>query len=138
MYAIRSYYEGDRFALAGGKIEGQQVLHPAFEIHPGEGQQLATGIAIGARHLDAVAQHRRITSYNVCYTKLLRIAQECGFQSPSRFSLRFRQRFGMSPKALRVITSYSIHYTKLYETVRWNTRTAWATARSSGRASCKG
>lgn len=33
---------------------------------------------------------------------LLQIAQECGFQSPSRFSLRFRQRFGMSPKALRL------------------------------------
>ena len=41
----------------------------------------------------------RITSYNVCYTKLLR-----------------SQLTGMAPKvAMLVITSYSIHYTKLYD-----------------------
>lgn len=32
---------------------------------------------------------------------LLQIALECGFQSPSRFSQNFRQRYGMSPSALR-------------------------------------
>ena len=44
------------------------------------------------------ARTRRITSYNVCYTKLLRFA--------NRQSLLHN---------LCVITSYSIHYTKLYE-----------------------
>ncbi len=32
---------------------------------------------------------------------LLQIALDCGFQSPSRFSQNFRQRYGMSPSALR-------------------------------------
>ena len=51
----------------------------------------------------------RITSYNVCYTKLLRnkrgelddIPELCTF----------------AKKLERVITSYSIHYTKLYDGV---------------------
>ena len=49
----------------------------------------------------------RITSYNVCYTKLLRrvIAKVV----PARHLLR----------NLDVITSYSIHYTKLYEISNW-------------------
>ena len=34
-------------------------------------------------------------------TPLLAIALDCGFASPSRFSQNFRQRFGMSPSALR-------------------------------------
>ena len=53
---------------------------------------------LGADSLD------RITSYNVCYTKLLRglfdhVTRNCGIVI---------DRIG-------VITSYSIHYTKLYE-----------------------
>ena len=32
---------------------------------------------------------------------LLQVALECGFHSPSRFSQNFRQRYGMSPSALR-------------------------------------
>ena len=46
----------------------------------------------------------RITSYNVCYTKLLRFGPEKG--SVHR----------VAEKVKAVITSYSIHYTKLYET----------------------
>ena len=45
----------------------------------------------------------RITSYNVCYTKLLRAT--CRSPTPPRC---------WWPTAC-VITSYSIHYTKLYE-----------------------
>ncbi|MBE9609283.1 helix-turn-helix transcriptional regulator [Chitinilyticum piscinae] len=30
-----------------------------------------------------------------------RIAEQCGYASPSRFAVRFRSRFGMSPQALR-------------------------------------
>ena len=75
--------------------------------------------------------HTRITSYNVCYTKLLRFAK----RQPNTVSA-----FGMSVGSIKtfedpgyiffvdsnafvfhqdldpcVITSYSIHYTKLYE-----------------------
>ena len=45
----------------------------------------------------------RITSYNVCYTKLLRIKAQK--QDPDAYK-----------NYVHVITSYSIHYTKLYET----------------------
>ena len=52
--------------------------------------------------------NRRITSYNVCYTKLLRNRPKSIRKNKSRYSYY----------ALRyhcVITSYSIHYTKLYD-----------------------
>ena len=53
----------------------------------------------------------RITSYNVCYTKLLRFHDRTLPRSdPSQFRCPLRRR--------RVITSYSIHYTKLYESTR--------------------
>ena len=42
----------------------------------------------------------RITSYNVCYTKLLRLTES---NHPDFFGKNY------------VITSYSIHYTKLYD-----------------------
>ena len=51
-------------------------------------------------------QHR-ITSYNVCYTKLLRLCPPAG-NDPSRYQTR-------QYHAQHVITSYSIHYTKLYD-----------------------
>ena len=77
----------------------------------------------------------RITSYNVCYTKLLR-DNENGGDGAGSWTNAFRgctscsrgSRSGSSswPALFRgessrwspsVITSYSIHYTKLYETV---------------------
>ena len=65
----------------------------------------------------------RITSYNVCYTKLLRLLKRdkqaastktTGGQTISKNPLELRTAtiFGL----LFVITSYSIHYTKLYDT----------------------
>ena len=73
----------------------------------------------------------RITSYNVCYTKLLRIQskryQALAFKGMNHESIirqlkqpipmsiathRGTERVNLSPI---VITSYSIHYTKLYE-----------------------
>ena len=71
----------------------------------------------------------RITSYNVCYTKLLRL-----MSLHKKYNQNWRRREAMidiqeqtsSPEptatghetpyvGLRVITSYSIHYTKLYD-----------------------
>ena len=67
----------------------------------------------------------RITSYNVCYTKLLR----ADFSYYTNRVVPFIKSIGIIPKYLSareirieqetepiiVITSYSIHYTKLYE-----------------------
>ena len=60
----------------------------------------------------------RITSYNVCYTKLLRSRVRVLVTYDFRFSLPVW--FGIniplaSTSEMVVITSYSIHYTKLYE-----------------------
>ena len=55
----------------------------------------------------------RITSYNVCYTKLLRSSTPRSARCSARSSASRR-----SPPRSRtrpVITSYSIHYTKLYD-----------------------
>ena len=65
---------------------------------------------------------RRITSYNVCYTKLLRLLMdETTVQvlderdkSNTSKSYMWVQRGFYDGKPI-VITSYSIHYTKLYE-----------------------
>ena len=68
-------------------------------------------------------QGSRITSYNVCYTKLLR----CNWPAEGPCAGAARPR---GPG--HVITSYSIHYTKLYEATRRQraaTRpTAWGAA----------
>ena len=65
----------------------------------------------------------RITSYNVCYTKLLRYeGKEVAIQGDIISliaSLYERQAFieatTLPSAPIIVITSYSIHYTKLYE-----------------------
>ena len=54
----------------------------------------------------------RITSYNVCYTKLLRAAKQRDI-SVSEFFAKNRHLLGFDNPS--VITSYSIHYTKLYD-----------------------
>ena len=116
MYAIRSYYDGSRW----------------------KGTCTAT---TSRRHRHSTRpwsyMSHRITSYNVCYTKLLRkrCFEKQGFKvipvrthflqslhplNPSdalipsfsvldKWTLLFREWVGF------VITSYSIHYTKLYE-----------------------
>ena len=64
----------------------------------------------------------RITSYNVCYTKLLRIAGTGEwidqYGRPPQDPIAPNRR-GISPNTIgqfvSVITSYSIHYTKLYD-----------------------
>ena len=55
---------------------------------------------------------RRITSYNVCYTKLLRVVTN----KPENLTNPLLDRLGLAGRsACTVITSYSIHYTKLYD-----------------------
>ena len=61
-------------------------------------------------HMEALRYEKllapRITSYNVCYTKLLRLKKTSSASMlPSELA------------ELTVITSYSIHYTKLYEAI---------------------
>ena len=72
----------------------------------------------------------RITSYNVCYTKLLRKGK--GYEPAEKDPIgyhgvpKFNPEEDCLPKAANatptfVITSYSIHYTKLYDAlVRMN------------------
>ena len=62
----------------------------------------------------------RITSYNVCYTKLLRcqaapLAKTPAIDSPQLPHFPFVRFCDMMENPILVITSYSIHYTKLYD-----------------------
>ena len=81
MYAIRSYY-----VVQGGLVleEYDLAVGLAAELqadgdlgHRGRADQLALledlAIAVGAAYPDAALADGRITSYNVCYTKLLRL-----------------------------------------------------------------
>ena len=65
MYAIRSYYEGGVLRRAGADVEIEIIGHrPAVE-PPGRPDRRGP--------VEARSNARgRITSYNVCYTKLLR------------------------------------------------------------------
>ena len=95
MYAIRSYYAGALLGLArvyGGKwiyrlvtayievVRGTPLITQVFFIYFGLGDigillkpVLAAGLALGINTAAYQAEYfRRITSYNVCYTKLLR------------------------------------------------------------------
>ena len=106
-----------RALQAGYGLSGQDVAF--FDLFAGappgfEEQGLAVveeGLAQGAD---------RITSYNVCYTKLLRDDEQqssTGRDAADRcrgFPVHCPQTRVFGPLPL-VITSYSIHYTKLYE-----------------------
>ena len=66
MYAIRSYYEGGEVeTLLLARVVDACVAAGARPALPGE----FTRRAVAAGRLDLV---HRITSYNICYTKLLR------------------------------------------------------------------
>ena len=65
----------------------------------------------------AFVKNIRITSYNVCYTKLLRVLDAAKLFSHQSY-LPEASPWQFEPWQLQcvyVITSYSIHYTKLYE-----------------------
>ena len=76
------------------------------------GEDSATGVAFTRNAATGENKFNgRITSYNVCYTKLLRFVhpavKHCSYGFPKLFPRILWKLF--------VITSYSIHYTKLYE-----------------------
>ena len=97
MYAIRSYYED--FELAGDHLlEGEQLLHrftsrcqyeqkirwysviTSYSIHYTKLYEYENLYTLGAFESIIVNTNRkfyRITSYNVCYTKLLRLLFWC-------------------------------------------------------------
>ena len=103
---------------------GQEISTRPFQLVTG---RVWKGTAFGG------ARGRRITSYNVCYTKLLRPDPRPVYL-PSRIGFRklvhahrlhetglhllqhgALDRSQLFAEDLAVITSYSIHYTKLYE-----------------------
>ena len=67
MYAIRSYYAADELVEAEPEDE-QQDRKPGPGIHRPAGEALGEGQPLAP----LLADDPRITSYNVCYTKLLR------------------------------------------------------------------
>ena len=83
------------------------------------------GLGAHGRPLDDHARRHRITSYNVCYTKLLRRYGPYIERDADGETQRASVPEDMAPDELtvakaeelfaNVITSYSIHYTKLYE-----------------------
>ena len=136
MYAIRSYYASAgitslisiSYSLIGAFIILPPVLDYRFKSIKEDNFTPTNPRDRVLRHYkNMVAYPRRITSYNVCYTKLLRIGT---IEFPPLWSLGFQQcRYSYYPDSrvkeiadtfrLKkiVITSYSIHYTKLYDSL---------------------
>ena len=67
------------------------------------------------QHGQGERNHLRITSYNVCYTKLLRLSPVGVGALHERGDPGLQAKGHERENTRRVITSYSIHYTKLYE-----------------------
>ena len=143
MYAIRSYY--GRLKEHGIGVEGTIILGTDDQdedyikrlvdfLLEVELDVAEFTIMTPFPHSPIRAQlERRITSYNVCYTKLLRSQPFTG-----DYLLSTNSGFGGVNAALilgrgSVITSYSIHYTKLYELVfDWRKEPAVWHIRQSG------
>ena len=139
MYAIRSYYVS--LARYQPSMPGiiWSIIHDSTGV-PDSAEDLSISRASrpspvsitvkpsSTRYSDRISlavelSSTRITSYNVCYTKLLRIRKKGGKlrMDGSGFSGFRCNREHIAYKAditaagVRVITSYSIHYTKLYD-----------------------
>ena len=109
---------GETLALVGEAGSGKSTLAKILTgvVAPSQGQILVEGEAI------APEDFHRITSYNVCYTKLLRgwaAGSPSGWMSVLSVPPMTTCPTWLTPAIFAricVITSYSIHYTKLYET----------------------
>ena len=152
MYAIRSYYEfdpiyepiardylknpekfADAFARAWFKLTHRDMgpraryLGPEVPAEDLIWQDPVPPVTHELVNDQDIAALNRITSYNVCYTKLLRRNPGIfkGFHVVGRNKYIVIANQQKSPISLWqqgkrniVITSYSIHYTKLYDSVR--------------------
>ena len=84
MYAIRSYYVKARKAVAAILVEPEGALQVSYDSKtPGGWDKYSVkGRQWGRAHLTFVYDDKtiqtRITSYNVCYTKLLRCQEANG------------------------------------------------------------
>ena len=67
MYAIRSYYEYPGLYMSTLRASGTQP-----EVDPELEQEEARSVKVGMAVMTSFGLEGRITSYNVCYTKLLR------------------------------------------------------------------
>ena len=109
----------------------------AFEQIDNAPEEKARGITIAIAHVEYQTDGRhyahvdcpghRITSYNVCYTKLLRpilivFAIGVAIAAERYITLTLVTKNNQAVWD-RVITSYSIHYTKLYEALAANWKT---------------
>ena len=68
MYAIRSYYGFNRFKDMNLMIQKEEVYKYPYPTHI----NLLVKEQIGLKNMYYLLSEGRITSYNVCYTKLLR------------------------------------------------------------------
>ena len=141
MYAIRSYYEQVEEETEQAKKKPKPKAdepkpdEPPKKAKPAEEQtKMAAsdgGASAGRKKAEGVGVLKfknafkdlmkdRITSYNVCYTKLLRhrryLDAENAYKSVVDMGagLQFYE-LALYKLGWTVITSYSIHYTKLYE-----------------------
>ena len=132
MYAIRSYY-GTTPERISCSMRSARATYPRAYTVPTISTSTAPGVWCPLTVRSGCLRDR-ITSYNVCYTKLLRRDSSLPwYVSPSRFACDYETIARMSdsrrmrysspssvtsvPLYFPVITSYSIHYTKLYDGV---------------------
>ena len=103
----------------GNYQEAERYLRKALSLRDGDPEiaaHLGELLWVQNRRDEAQAiwNKARITSYNVCYTKLLRPAAGARARTPRSRRSGWRS-CRWRPPPHRVITSYSIHYTKLYD-----------------------
>ena len=106
------------------KALGWKIMTPVFDGAHEEDIRNCFNMAAEKNKNTPPKEQVRITSYNVCYTKLLRffisfpvhwIISPWDFPSLNVLCSRCYTEFF---RCSSVITSYSIHYTKLYETLQ--------------------
>ena len=100
---------------AARRLAGELVDQPQIAAH-----HLGIAEALGGQghvpHHQGQHRARRITSYNVCYTKLLRTpAEAASVREASPKAPESQEAFLWKVALWSVITSYSIHYTTLYD-----------------------
>ena len=132
MYAIRSYYGDDEHDAAGPDETGKG---PGYDADARDDQMIQRRPFTSDLLCAATLYQRcRITSYNVCYTKLLRFTstqQQKIVRSPKPRLIEnelpaFASRF-IQPRLQRPnfrITSYNVCYTKLLRS--WVTDRPWS------------